>query len=175
MGSITMALAGLDCSENCAGGISKIYVANAGDIDSVVKDVDGAVTSIVMVATKVFYAAVFKPKSKLFTENTTYNPDSCGTVVTQTLEGSIACCTQDGRIWLQEAIAQSCCGIVIIHTELAGCTMIWGLGEDLGAYVLTSDKTTGKKIEDANERVVKFECKTTPANMATEFLGTVPV
>jgi hypothetical protein len=142
-----MALAGLDCSENCAGGVSKIYVANAGDIDSVVKDADGAVTSIVMVATKVFYAAAFKPKSKLFTENTTYNPDSCGTVVTQTLEGSIACCTQDGRIWLQEAIAQSCCGIVIIHTELAGCTMIWGLGEDLERMCLQATKQRARKLK----------------------------
>ena len=58
MGSITMALAGLDCSENCAGGISKIYVANAGDIDSVVKDVDGAVTSIVMVATITYFEQI---------------------------------------------------------------------------------------------------------------------
>lgn len=175
MGQIVSALAGLTCTENCSGGVKTIYLANADDIDSVTKDVDGAVTAIVMNATKLFYLATFKPRSKEFTENTTYDPDKCSTIVTQTLEGSIACCTQEGRIWLKNALTQNCCGISIIHEETAGCTMIWGLEPELGAYIVSSDKKTGKQLSDANERILKFECKTTVAGLATEFLGTVPI
>ena len=174
MGQIVAALAGLNCNENCSGGVKKIYVANTDDIDSVTKDGTGAITSITMVAGKKFYEAVFKPRSKEYTENTTYDPGTCSTVVTQTLEGSVACCTAEGRIWLKNALLQNCCGIAVIHEETAGCVMAWGFESELGAYIVTSDKKTGKQLADANERILKFECKTTVAGLATEFTGTVP-
>ena len=174
MGQIVAALAGLSCADVCAGGVKNIWLANSGDIDTVTYDGDGQVNAITMVTNKVFYAAVFKRQSKEFTEAIAFNPDTCGNLVTQSLSGVISCCDDDARIWLQNAAKQSCCGIAVIHEEAAGCVKVWGLDTEYPAYLLSTDRKTGKKLEDANETVVTFECKTTLDNMAVEFTGSVP-
>ncbi len=173
MGQITQGLAGFDCSTICAGGVRRVWITNADDVDSYTFGVDNEVTAIVMVVgppAGVFYELEFKVNTKQFQQAVNMNEDGCGATVTQTLTGIASCYDQSKRTSIIEMAKQSCCGIVVIHQENSGFVGVWGFVEDLYARLGPGTATdTGANLSDPNQVTIELVCTTTLDGLLTEF------
>ena len=92
----------------CAGGIGKLYIANANQVTSITTNATAAVTAITMSSTAaVFYEVEFRDNSGAFTETVTQDPDTLSVAVEQSLVGIINCRDQELRNLVQDMANQA--------------------------------------------------------------------
>ena len=135
MSSITSGWLNQCVDGTCAGGIGKLYIANANQVTGFTANATAAVTAITMSSTaSVFYEVEFRDNSGAFTETVTQDPDTLSVAVEQSLVGIINCRDQELRNLIQD-MANQACGLVCVHVENTGNYWIWG-AETVGAKKL---------------------------------------
>ena len=86
MSSITSGWLNQCVDGTCAGGIGKLYIANANQVTGFTANATAAVTAITMTSTaSVFYEVEFRDNSGAFTETVTQDPDTLSVAVEQSL------------------------------------------------------------------------------------------
>jgi len=149
----------------CAGGIGKLYIANANQVTSITNNASGATTAITMSSTaSVFYEVEFRDNSGAFTETVTQDPDTLSVAIEQSLVGIINCRDQDLRNLIQD-MANQACGLVCVHVENTGNYWIWG-AETIGskkrpARLTSSEGLSGALFTDSNQETLTITCRTT--------------
>jgi hypothetical protein len=154
----------VNCTNSCAGGLAKFYVASKDDITSLTIT-GGEVTAITMVALTKFYE--FEPFQETGVWTETGERANCNTVVNQTITAVFPCHSQDTRDAIQE-LQDCCCGFVVIHEENNGSRWIWGtpkeitgLGIHYPAQLTAYESTTGTAINDQNQTSVTLTSRGT--------------
>lgn len=149
----------------CAGGIGKLYIANANQVSSITTNATAAVTAITMSSTAaVFYEVEFRDNSGAFTETVTQDADTLSVAVEQSLVGIINCRDQELRNLIQD-MANQACGLVCVHVENTGNYWIWG-AETVGAKkrparLTTAEGLSGALFTDSNQETLTISCRTT--------------
>ena len=149
----------------CAGGIGKLYIANANQVTSITNNASGATTAITMSSTaSVFYEVEFRDNSGAFTETVTQDPDTLSVAVEQSLVGIINCRDQELRNLIQD-MANQACGLVCVHVENTGLYWIWG-AEVIGskkrpARLTSAEGLSGALFTDSNQETLTLTCRTT--------------
>lgn len=148
----------------CAGGIGKLYIANANQVTSITTNASAAVTAITMNSSaSVFYEIEFRDNSGAFTETVTQDPDTLSVAVEQSLLGIINCRDQELRNLVQD-MANQACGLVVVHVENTGNYWIWG-AETVGAKrrparLTSAEGLTGALFTDSNQETLTISCRT---------------
>lgn len=149
----------------CAGGIGKLYIANANQVTSITTNATAAVTAITMSSTAaVFYEVEFRDNSGAFTETVTQDSDTLSVAVEQSLVGIINCRDQELRNLVQD-MANQACGLVCVHVENTGNYWIWG-SETVGAKkrparLTNAEGLSGTLFTDSNQETLTISCQTT--------------
>jgi hypothetical protein len=149
----------------CAGGIGKLYIANANQVTSITNNASGATTAITMSSTaSVFYEVEFRDNSGAFTETVTQDPDTLSVAIEQSLVGIINCRDQELRNLIQDMAGQAC-GLVCVHVENTGLYWIWG-AEVIGskkrpARLTSAEGLSGALFTDSNQETLTITCRTT--------------
>jgi len=149
----------------CAGGIGKLYIANANQVTSITTNASAAVTAITMTSSaSVFYEIEFRDNSGAFTETVTQDPDTLSVAIEQSLVGIINCRDQELRNLIQDMTNQAC-GLVIVHVENTGNYWIWGV-ETIGskrrpARLTSAEGLSGALFTDSNQETLTITCRTT--------------
>jgi hypothetical protein len=149
----------------CAGGIGKLYIANANQVTSITNNASGATTAITMSSTaSVFYEVEFRDNSGAFTETVTQDPDTLSVAIEQSLVGIINCRDQELRNLIQD-MANQACGLVCVHVENTGNYWIWG-AEVIGskkrpARLTSAEGLSGALFTDSNQETLTITCRTT--------------
>jgi hypothetical protein len=149
----------------CAGGIGKLYIANANQVTSITNNASGATTAITMASSAaVFYEVEFRDNSGAFTETVTQDPDTLSVAIEQSLVGIINCRDQDLRNLIQDMAGQAC-GLVCVHVENTGNYWIWG-AEVIGskkrpARLTSAEGLSGALFTDSNQETLTLTCRTT--------------
>lgn len=165
MSSITSGWLNQCTDGTCAGGIGKLYIANANTVSSITTNASAAVTAITMTSTaSVFYEVEFRDNSGAFTETVTQDPDTLSVAVEQSLLGIINCRDQELRNLVQD-MANQACGLVCVHVENTGNYWIWG-AETVGAKkrparLTTAEGLSGALFTDSNQETLTISCRTT--------------
>jgi hypothetical protein len=149
----------------CAGGIGKLYIANANEVTSITNNASGATTAITMASSAaVFYEVEFRDNSGAFTETVTQDPDTLSVAIEQSLVGIINCRDQELRNLIQDMAGQAC-GLVCVHVENTGKYWIWG-AEVIGskkrpARLTSAEGLSGALFTDSNQETLTITCRTT--------------
>lgn len=148
----------------CAGGIGKLYIANANQVTSITTNASAAVTAITMNSTaSVFYEIEFRDNSGAFTEDTNVDPDTLSVAVEQSLVGIINCRDQELRNLIQD-MAYQACGLVVVHVENTGNYWIWGAetigGKRRPARLTNAQGLSGALFTDSNQETLTISCRT---------------
>jgi hypothetical protein len=149
----------------CAGGIGKLYIANANQVTSITNNASGATTAITMASSAaVFYEFEFRDNSGAFTETVTQDPDTLSVAIEQSLVGIINCRDQELRNLIQD-MANQACGLVCVHVENTGNYWIWG-AEVIGskkrpARLTSAEGLSGALFTDSNQETLTITCRTT--------------
>jgi hypothetical protein len=149
----------------CAGGIGKLYIANANQVTSFTANSSAAVTAITMSSTaSVFYEVEFRDNSGAFTETVTQDPDTLSVAIEQSLVGIINCRDQELRNLIQDMAGQAC-GLVCVHVENTGNYWLWG-AEVIGAKkrpvrLTSTEGLSGALFTDSNQETLTLTCRTT--------------
>jgi hypothetical protein len=149
----------------CAGGIGKLYIANANQVTSITNNASGATTAITMASSAaVFYEVEFRDNSGAFTETVTQDPDTLSVAIEQSLVGIINCRDQELRNLIQDMAGQAC-GLVCVHVENTGNYWIWG-AEVIGskkrpARLTSAEGLSGALFTDSNQETLTITCRTT--------------
>jgi hypothetical protein len=149
----------------CAGGIGKLYIANANQVTSITNNASGATTAITMASSAaVFYEVEFRDNSGAFTETVTQDPDTLSVAIEQSLVGIINCRDQELRNLIQDMAGQAC-GLVCVHVENTGNYWIWG-AEVIGskkrpARLTSAEGLSGALFTDSNQETLTLTCRTT--------------
>lgn len=165
MSSITSGWLNQCTDGTCAGGIGKLYIANANQVTSITTNATAAVTAITMTSTAaVFYEVEFRDNSGAFTETVTQDPDTLSVAIEQSLVGIINCRDQELRNLIQD-MANQACGLVCVHVENTGNYWIWG-AETVGAKkrparLTSSEGLSGALFTDSNQETLTLTCRTT--------------
>ena len=165
MSSITSGWLNQCVDGTCAGGIGKLYIANANQVTSITTNSSASVTAITMSSTaSVFYEVEFRDNSGAFTETVTQDPDTLSVAVEQSLVGVINCRDQELRNLIQD-MANQACGLVCVHVENTGNYWIWG-AETIGAKKRPARLTnveglSGALFTDSNQETLTIACRTT--------------
>jgi hypothetical protein len=165
MSSITSGWLNQCVDGTCAGGIGKLYIANANQVTSITTNATAAVTAITMTSTaSVFYEVEFRDNSGAFTETVTQDPDTLSVAIEQSLVGTINCRDQELRNLIQD-MAGNACGLVCVHVENTGNYWIWG-AETIGAKKRPARLTnveglSGALFTDSNQETLTIACRTT--------------
>ena len=165
MSSITSGWLNQCVDGTCAGGIGKLYIANANQVTSITTNSSASVTAITMSSTaSVFYEVEFRDNSGAFTETVTQDPDTLSVAVEQSLVGVINCRDQELRNLIQD-MAGNACGLVCVHVENTGNYWIWG-AETIGAKKRPARLTnveglSGALFTDSNQETLTIACRTT--------------
>lgn len=165
MSSITSGWLNQCVDGTCAGGIGKLYIANANQVTSITTNATAAVTAITMTSTaSVFYEIEFRENSGAFTETITQDPDTLSVAIEQSLVGTINCRDQELRNLIQD-MANQACGLVCVHVENTGNYWIWG-AETIGAKkrpvrLTSSEGLSGALFTDSNQETLTLSCRTT--------------
>ena len=150
-------------SGTCAGGVGKLYLANANEVSSVTTSTAGA-SAIAMTSTaNKFYEFEFRDFSGNFTETTTQDLDTLAVSVEQTFAGIWTCRTQVDRQLIQ-TLANQACGLVAVHVENTGRYWVWGHvevgGKKLPARLATAETDSGTALTDPNQSTITITCRT---------------
>ncbi len=165
MSSITAGWLNQCTDGTCAGGIGKLYLANANQVTSITTNASGACTAITMTTTaSIFYEVEFRENSGAFTETITQDPDTLSVAIEQSLTGVINCRDQELRNLIQD-MANQACGLVCVHVENTGNYWVWG-AENIGAKkrpvrLTSSEGLSGALFTDSNQETLTFTCRTT--------------
>ena len=165
MSSITSGWLNQCVDGTCAGGIGKLYIANANQVTSITTNSSASVTAITMSSTaSVFYEVEFRDNSGAFTETVTQDPDTLSVAIEQSLVGIINCRDQELRNLIQD-MANQACGLVCVHVENTGNYWIWG-AETIGAKKRPARLTnveglSGALFTDSNQETLTIACRTT--------------
>ena len=165
MSSITSGWLNQCVDGTCAGGIGKLYIANANQVTSITTNATAAVTAITMTSTAaVFYDVEFRENSGEFTETITQDPDTLSVAIEQSLVGTINCRDQELRNLIQD-MANQACGLVCVHVENTGNYWIWGV-ETVGAKkrpvrLTNVEGLSGALFTDSNQETLTLSCRTT--------------
>jgi hypothetical protein len=165
MSSITSGWLNQCVDGTCAGGIGKLYIANANEVTGFTANATAAVTAITMSSTAaVFYEVEFRDNSGAFTETVTQDPDTLSVAVEQSLVGVINCRDQELRNLIQDMAGQAC-GLVCVHVENTGNYWIWG-AETIGAKkrparLTNAEGLSGALFTDSNQETLTLSCRTT--------------
>ena len=165
MSSITSGWLNQCVDGTCAGGIGKLYIANANQVTSITTNATAAVTAITMTSTAaVFYEVEFRENSGAFTETITQDPDTLSVAIEQSLVGTINCRDQELRNLIQD-MANQACGLVCVHVENTGNYWIWGV-ETVGAKkrpvrLTIVEGLSGALFTDSNQETLTLSCRTT--------------
>lgn len=170
------------CTDACAGGIERFWVAPFDAVDAVTLDTDGKVDSITMSAAPVgvFFEFEAYQETTGFTETGTR--ENANTSYEQVLVASFICRSQEKRNVIEEL--QACaCGLVVIHVEASGKRFIWGLrssqNSDLGvgysAQLTGNEGVTGQAITDTNQETITITAKTTFKSRELDSAVVIPV
>jgi len=149
----------------CAGGIGKLYIANANQVTGFTANSSAAVTAITMSSTaSVFYEVEFRDNSGAFTETVTQDPDTLSVAIEQSLVGIINCRDQELRNLIQD-MANQACGLVCVHVENTGLYWLWG-AEVIGAKkrpvrLTSAEGLSGALFTDSNQETLTLTCRTT--------------
>lgn len=165
MSSITSGWLNQCTDGTCAGGIGKLYIANANQVSGITTNASAAVTAITMTSTaSVFYEVEFRDNSGAFTETVTQDADTLSVAVEQSLVGIINCRDQELRNLIQD-LANQACGLVLVHVENTGNYWIWGVetvgGKKRPARLTTSEGLSGALFTDSNQETLTISCRTT--------------
>lgn len=149
----------------CAGGIGKLYIANANQVTSITTNATAAVTAITMSSTAaVFYEIELRDNSGAFTETTSQDPDTLSVAVEQSLVGVINCRDQELRNLIEDMTKQAC-GLVCVHVENTGNYWIWGVetigGKKRPARLTQTEGLSGTLFTDSNQETLTISCRTT--------------
>jgi len=149
----------------CAGGIGKLYIANANQVSSISTNASAACTAITMTSTaSVFYQVEFRDNSGAFTETVAVDQDTLSVAVDQSLVGVINCRDQELRNLIQD-MANQACGLVCVHVENTGNYWIWGAetvgGKKRPARLTNSEGLSGALFTDSNQETLTISCRTT--------------
>jgi len=149
----------------CAGGIGKLYIANANQVSGFTANSSAAVTAITMSSTaSVFYEVEFRDNSGAFTETVTQDPETLSVAIEQSLVGIINCRDQELRNLIQD-MAHQACGLVCVHVENTGNYWLWGaevIGSKKRPSRLTSaEGLSGALFTDSNQETLTITCRTT--------------
>ena len=157
------------CTDACAGGVERFWVAPFDAVDAVTVDANGIVDSITMATLPtagLFYEFEAYQETTGFTETGTR--ENANTSFEQVLVASFICRSQEKRNVIEQL--QSCaCGLVIIHKEASGKRFIWGLrssqlstlGVGYAAQLTGNEAVTGQAITDVNQETITITAKTT--------------
>jgi hypothetical protein len=165
MSSITSGWLNQCVDGTCAGGIGKLYIANANQVTGFTSNATAAVTAITMSSTaSVFYEVEFRDNSGAFTETVTQDPDTLSVAIEQSLVGIINCRDQELRNLIQD-MANQACGLVCVHVENTGLYWLWG-AEVIGAKkrpvrLTSSEGLSGALFTDSNQETLTLTCRTT--------------
>jgi hypothetical protein len=149
----------------CAGGIGKLYIANANEVTSITNNASGATTAITMASSAaVFYEVEFRDNSGAFTETVTQDPDTLSVAIEQSLVGIINCRDQELRNLIQDMAGQAC-GLVCVHVENTSIYWIWG-AEVIGSKKRPARLTSAEGLSvalftDSNQETLTITCRTT--------------
>ena len=165
MSSITSGWLNQCVDGTCAGGIGKLYIANANQVTGFTANSSAAVTAITMSSTaSVFYEVEFRENSGAFTETVTQDPDTLSVAIEQSLTGIINCRDQELRNLIQDMSGQAC-GLVCVHVENTGLYWIWGAevigGKKRPVRLTSAEGLSGALFTDSNQETLTFNCKTT--------------
>jgi hypothetical protein len=139
----------ITCTEGgCSGGIGNIYFAPAADVATITYDPDGSVTAEAMAVA------------------------NCNIVVEQSITWIDPCRNDTLRQRIEE-LANCCCGMIVIHTELTGVTWIWGDFVRRRARLATNDATSGTALADQNQEAMTVTASA--SKKAVAFTGVVPL
>ena len=165
MSSITSGWLNQCVDGTCAGGIGKLYIANANQVTSITTNATAAVTAITMSSTaSVLYEVEFRENSGAFTETITQDPDTLSVAIEQSMVGTINCRDQELRNLIQD-MANQACGLVCVHVENTGNYWIWGV-ETVGAKkrpvrLTNVEGLSGALFTDSNQETLTLSCRTT--------------
>ena len=165
MSSITSGWLNQCVDGTCAGGIGKLYIANANQVTSITTNATASVTAITMTSTAaVFYEVEFRENSGAFTETITQDPDTLSVAIEQSMVGTINCRDQELRNLIQD-MANQACGLVCVHVENTGNYWIWGV-ETVGAKkrpvrLTNVEGLSGALFTDSNQETLTLSCRTT--------------
>jgi hypothetical protein len=157
-----------DCTNSqISGGLKKIWAADSSTIDSVVTDVDGNITGIVMTSlTEYFYPIEFGQDTGQFTESLTN--ENCTTAVTQTLATIFRGRNQTDRNFIMD-LAKCCCGLTFIHLENTGRYWMWGFEAQEEAFLVGNEGDSGAAKSDPNQEALTITAIAT--KKAVEYTG----
>jgi hypothetical protein len=155
----------VNCADGtCAGGVGKLYLANANEVSSVATSSAGA-TGITMASSAYnFYEFDFRDFSGNFTETLTQDLDTLAVSVEQVFTGIWTCRNQTDRDIIQD-LANQTCGVVAVHGENTGTYWIWGDvtvgGKRLVGRLSTAEGNSGTALTDANQYQITITCRST--------------
>ncbi len=169
----------ISCSQSCAGGVARFWIASKEDIASL-SITAGEVTAITMTGiTDVFYEFEPYQETGVFTE--TGERANCNTVITQTMVSIFPCHAQTTRDAVQE-LQDCCCGFVVIHEENNGTRWIWGTPKDItglgihyAAQLTNFETTSGTAINDQNQTTITLTARGTVQALPLESTVVIPV
>ncbi|OED34713.1 hypothetical protein AB832_06990 [Flavobacteriaceae bacterium (ex Bugula neritina AB1)] len=156
-----------NCTIKRTGGSSGLWIANRTDVDTIVQDPTGEVTTVNMVSAAVFYKVEFSSNQSNFNETT----GETGEVIQQYTFVSDSR-YQEQRNFIQSLIGCGC-GFVVIHRENTGKTWFWGFEEGEEANLFSNVGDSGTAKADPNQETVILQASATIK--ANEFTGTIPV
>lgn len=173
-----------NCTDSCAGGIGRVYIAPSDAVDTVTAggaagEID-AITMVVGPPAGVFYEFEFYQETASFTE-TLERPTGNASVVSS-LTGTLICRSQEKRNAIME-LASCACGLVVIHEEASGKRWIWGLTKDYlstlafgyNAQLVNNEGVSGAAITDNNQETITVESKSSAKALELDAAVVVPV
>ena len=172
-----------NCTDSCAGGIGRVYIAASEALTAVTTggaagEVDSLTMSLAPVG--VFFEFEFYQETSAFTE-TLERPQGNASVVSS-LTGTLICRSQEKRNAIME-LASCSCGLVIIHEEASGKRFIWGLTKayldtlafGYNAQLVSGEGVSGAVITDNNQETITIEAKSAAKALELDSTVVIPV
>lgn len=150
----------IDCTtdECCGGGIDKIWLANAKDvdIDAITRNVSNEVDSLPMVALATFYE--FETQAETSTLAAPSTASNCCAIHDIGITFVMSCISQVILDTYKE-VSTSCCGFVVIYQQSNGKRFIFGLETPRNAKFSEGNLEIGATLEDANQVAITIKAK----------------
>jgi len=168
----------IDCTNACAGGLAKFWVASKEDVTAL-NITSGEIDTITMAGVTKFYE--FEPYQETANFTETGERANCNTVITQTLVAVFPCHALATREAIQE-LQDCCCGFIVIHEENNGTRWMWGapnnlttLGITYPAQLTNFETVTGTAINDQNQSTITLTSRGTVQAIPVASTVVIPV
>jgi hypothetical protein len=142
------------CDVAIDGGVEIAWITDQENVTAVSVDSQGIVTAITVTTPADVFELPFEPYTAIFNQNRASGEN----LITRSIEGAqVMNPGQDVFEFLQNA--KDCrCPLVMIHTEHAGRSRIWGHedGNRYGVRIDAIEHTTGATLNDINQVTISF-------------------